>query len=829
MAGNWRDCVGLAMGRPIKDEEARALEQRFASARDRARYAGEAFDDATIALKIAQEIAVEKALAKRNVLLNQIAYRSALEYTSRFGDKALALRALLGGINEVVEGGRLSIDAQHNAIFREYLGGMLADLRKAGAESGQDLLGYMNAGGFRRDPAVELAIRKELRGESSGDAAAKKIAEVMNKWLDAARLRENRAGSWIGHLDDYGGAQTHDARKVFRAAGETPKTPEAREAAFQAWREFVLPLIDTDRMLPEVLSRNLTPEQFLRNTWNAIAADRWDTAAGGEFTGLHHYIGPGNLGKRESASRVIHFKDATAAQAYNDRFGNGSLVEGIIHRLEKSARATALMETLGPNPEAMLDRLRRDLAKELQGAGDAKGAKALGGKAIDNLYAEVSGATRSADNKDLAAWGSGLRALESMTKLGAATLSSIGDLATVAGELRYQGRGFLESWRDAFAGLIRGRGDAETRQIAELVGVGFEGVVGGVMSRFHSTDGALGGTARLLNLFFRFNGLNWWTDAHKTTAGLVTARYFAQHAGSAWASLPAETTRLLTQYGIDRDGWNIIRKGAVKEANGTEFLTPDAIRALPDLAFGIPTGGRTVAQMRDRLVTAYQALIVDRADFAVPTPGARERAWMNQGTERGTVLGEALRFVMQFKAFPLAMISKTMGREVYGRAGEGKFGALGRMGELVAQLTVMGYLAQSAKDLARGKEPADPTNINTVYRAMTQGGGLGIYGDFVLGEHDRFGRSPAETALGPAFGTAGDLVKLVNKAARGDLDAGGAIRFAVQNTPFLNLFYARPALDYFVLHPIYESLKPGYIGRMNREAEKRYGQDYWWY
>lgn len=832
MAGNWRDCVGLAMGRPIKDEEARALEQRFAAARDRARFAGEAFDDATIALKITQEIAVEKALAKRNVLLNQLAYRSALDYTSRFGDKGLALRALLGGINEVVEGGRLSIDAQHNAIFREYLGGMLADLRKAGAESGQDLLGYMNAGGFRRDPAVELAIRKELRGESSGDAAAKKIAEVMNKWLDAARLRENRAGSWIGHLDDYGGAQTHDARKVFRAAGKTPKTPEAREAAFQAWRDFVLPLIDVARTSASLGRSGASPEVALRDVWNAISADRWDTAAGGEFTGLHHYIGPGNLGKRESASRVIHFKDATAAQAYNDRFGNGSLVEGIIHRLEKSARATALMETLGPNPEAMLDRLRRDLAKELQGQGDAKAARALGGKHIDALFAEVSGATRSADNKDLAAWGSGLRALESMTKLGAATLSSIGDLATVAGELRYQGKGFLESWRDAFAGLVRGRGDAETRQIAELVGVGFEGVVGGVMSRFHSTDGALGGTARLLNLFFRFNGLNWWTDAHKTTAGLVTARYFAQHAGTAWTSLPAATTRLLTQYGIDRDGWNIIRKGAVKEANGTEFLTPHAVRALPPelLSERAAQTGRTVTQELDRLATAYQALMVDRADFAVPTPGAQERAWMllNSGAERGTVLGEALRFVMQFKAFPLAMISKTLGREAFSRAGESG-GALVRMGEMILQLTVMGYLAQTAKDLVRGKNPADPTNINTFYRAMTQGGGLGIYGDFVLGEHDRFGRSPADTALGPVFGTAGDLVKLVNKSVRGDLDAPGAIRFAVQNTPFLNLFYARPALDYFVLHPLYESMKPGYISRMEHESQKRYGQDMWWY
>lgn len=824
---SWRDCVGLALGRPLKEGEDKALQDRFEAARKRMALEGKATDDASVAQRIATEIGVEEALAKRNVLLNQKAYKAAQQYLDAFGNKALGLRAMLAGINEVLPGGRDSIDARIKGIYQEeFLGAMLADFRKAGAEMNADLLRWAQLS------ENELAIRQALRGEKVADPMAAKAAEILNKYLDRARLAENAAGSWIGKLEDYGGGQSHDARKVFRAAGKTPKTAAETEAAFRAWREFAAPLMDRERILAGLDHSDF--DRFLRDTWNAIASDRWETASGGEFTGLHHFIGPSNLAKRHSeAHRVLHFKDAAAAQAYNDRFGSGSLMESVLGRLERSARSTALMERLGPNPEAMLQRLRSEYEKAAQAAGDVIGARELAHKKIDhidNLFAEVTGATRQAANKDMAYWASALRALESMSKLGAATLSSFGDIATVAAELRYHGRGFLESYADALGGLFRGRGAGETRIIADLVGVGMEGITGGVHARFHSTDGAVGTMSRLLNQMFRFNLLNWWTDAHKTTAGLVTSRYFALHRESAWANLPAEAQRLLTQYGIGRDGWNVLRKGAARKGeDGTEFLVAEAIRALPDEAFGLE--GRAAADARTNLARQYAALITDRADFAVPTPGARERAMMNFGTERGTVLGDALRFVMQFKAFPLAMGSKVLGREWAASGARNWYGAsaMQRYGELILQLTAMGYLSMAAKDFVRGKEPPDPTNINTFYRAMTQGGGLGIYGDFILGEHDRFGRSPAETALGPVAGTAGDIVKLLNKAVRGEADAAEGLRFAVQNTPFLNLFYVRPALDYFVLHPIYESLKPGYTSRIQREAEKRYGQDYWWY
>ena len=49
------------------------------------------------------------------------------------------------------------------------------------------------------------------------------------------------------------------------------------------------------------------------------------------------------------------------------------------------------------------------------------------------------------------------------------------------------------------------------------------------------------------------------------------------------------------------------------------------------------------------------------ADVAIPTPGARERAIMNQGLPRGAVAGEAIRMIMQLKGFPITYVTKGMG------------------------------------------------------------------------------------------------------------------------------------------------------------------------
>ncbi|MNO05529.1 hypothetical protein D3C81_2269540 [compost metagenome] len=52
------------------------------------------------------------------------------------------------------------------------------------------------------------------------------------------------------------------------------------------------------------------------------------------------------------------------------------------------------------------------------------------------------------------------------------------------------------------------------------------------------------------------------------------------------------------------------------------------------------------------------------------------------------------------------------------------------------------------------------------------------------------------------------------------------MRYAIGQTPFMNLFYTRAALDHLFLYSVQESLNPGALRRMERRIEQENGQSF---
>jgi hypothetical protein len=204
---------------------------------------------------------------------------------------------------------------------------------------------------------------------------------------------------------------------------------------------------------------------------------------------------------------------------------------------------------------------------------------------------------------------------------------------------------------------------------------------------------------------------------------------------------------------------------------------------------------------------------------------AQARRMLIRGTQGGSVTGELTRYLAQFKAFPVAFTNRVLGRAVMGY-GPGERMLQGRnMGVLIAGLMVAGYASIVAKDAGRGQQPRDPTKPATWLAVLAQSGGAGIYGDFLFGQASRFGNSTLETLAGPTLGTGASLANLATKLRDGDAKAGEVLHTALQNTPFVNLWYARPVLDFLVLNALREALSPGFLKRQQDARRKDYGQD----
>jgi hypothetical protein len=198
---------------------------------------------------------------------------------------------------------------------------------------------------------------------------------------------------------------------------------------------------------------------------------------------------------------------------------------------------------------------------------------------------------------------------------------------------------------------------------------------------------------------------------------------------------------------------------------------------------------------------------------------------MNQGLMRGTPAGEAIRTIMQLKAFPITYLTKGIASQYHmsGKAGIAK---------MMVGSTIMGYLSMATKDILRGKEPRDAfsedlaKNKDTFIAAFLQGGGAGIFGDFIFGEANRYGQSFTTTLLGPTAGTADDLYTIYSKVVQGDDAASNLVRLGLQNAPFINLFYTRAAMEYLFIYGIQEASNPGYLRRMEKRLKTENDQEF---
>ena len=772
-------------------------------------------------------------IEKRNALINVRARARLVAFVrDQFADRPdLGIESFLVGTNLARQGSRLSVAAEQKALGDAYIGGMLADLDRA------DLTAVLARGDSDQDIADALWRIGKDQDTKDLNPQVVEIAKIIQKYQEGARIDANRAGASIGKLPGYIARQSHDSEKM-GAAG------------FERWAEEILPRLDT-----ATFREGGDPMVFLKGVYDGlVSGDHLKSPTGQQPNGFR---GPSNLATKLSQERVLHFKDGVSWHEYNQLFGTGNLREAVLRGLDLSGQNTALMRRLGTNPEANLNMALDVIKEDVRNSGDPaalthfNNARKERGM-ITNRFREVSGQTRIAGNAYAARVAANVRAWQSLSKLGGALLSSFTDLPVAASEMRYQGQSFLGSLAEMGAGLMKGRGSAEQRQILSAYGVYADSMRGEIMRRFSADDSVGGKMSRGMSQFFRLNGLSWWTDANKASAGLMMAHNLAQNKGKAWGSLNGDFKRALGLYDLDAGKWDLLREMDTRMADGRDYMTPDGIAGISDERIGQylaernrPVSAGAIREARQDLERSLRAYVNDRVTYAVLEPDARTRSIMNQGTQPGTVPGDLLRFVTQFKSFPAAYMQKTLGRELYGRGytptalGNGFRG--GRdliqalrngngerlaLAQLMLWTTAFGYLSMASKDVTKGREPRPADDPKTWLAAMVQGGGLGIFGDYLFGEANRFGNTALESAAGPALGTVADALNLWARAKEGDDTAASALRLAQNNTPFMNLFYTRIALDHLFLYSVQEAMNPGSLRRTEERIRQQNGQEF---
>jgi hypothetical protein len=728
----------------------------------------------------------------------------------------------------------------------------------------------------RSDPAFERMVAREmarLNGADiapTGDADAVEAARLFTDALEAGRRMQNGEGAWIGKIEGYIGRQSHDALRVaggfwreLKAGGlrgALTDWPAARRKAsakaFREWRDFIRPKLDrrtfdgvewdaesgyalkAQGVIDDAYSNE---EIFLYRVWSDIVTGRHEQLVG--MADFGDFRPPAGKARAVSRSRVLHFAGPDAWLDYAERYSRGGLYGAVMADLERAARNSALMARWGPSPEAARRAEVERLSQAARERGDPGAVARLNDRMRQAEFEEVNGAGNAPENLRLAMVGRTIRLQQTLSKLGGVVLSALSDGSFAAQRMKRAGGTYLDGYSGLLKGVTRLQGQTG-RDVADALDVGARSAAAHLTSRFNAADGPLGWGSYAQRLFFKVNGFEAWMDGARRGIAEMLASVWGRQADRAWSALEAGAREDFERFGIGEAEWDLVRAHVTPAEDGRRYLTLDAVEAVPEddlLAWSGWTEGRgdrgaAIEAAREDLALRYRTLITSALDDALTEPRARERVGLTRGLKPGTVAGEAVRFMTQFLGFSQAVIGRHVAPAMRGYAGRSP---VALMAHLIVASTALGYLSLQTKQIVKGREPRGLENDEGEFlgdelfiAALLQGGGLGLYGDFLFGEANRSGLpATASTFMGPAIGDAERLFQIVNKAVWGDeeqrVDAGGdAVRFAILSAPGANLFYTRWALDYLVLFRMQEAMSPGYMERYERRVEQREGAEF---
>jgi hypothetical protein len=783
------------------------------------------------ALKQAEQNAIEARSKKLDSLRDAMKRDGIMDQVAKNGGIKNALETLhsiLRGSNKLL---RDSVESNWHGRRDGWLAVLNNELFKGGykkvAENGL------------MDKDVSIAWWNLSNGKDAGKGPAAEIAKIYSKALDNVRDMMNNAGARIGDARNYVTTTQWDSTRMRQAAGDG-KTPDE---AFEAWWAK-----DRPRMNDKTF-QGVTPigTQTMQQAQKAFGKDLFNSFLTGVYTKIgtaeSSYVHPDfanttNVSQKASAHRAIQWKDGQAWHEHMQDFGTSpTLHASITNSIDRGARSLALMEKLGNNPGANMNMLLRRVEETYKS--DVDGVKKFqsGKRSVVNEMRDLDGTLNIPANMGLEKFVSGTMQVESMSTLGGVGVTHLASIwPTVTSELAHHGINRFESIGNMVKSLASGMGDAEHRNLMADLGAYADGGLRHVHGKI-GDDSIPGHISSWAGRFMDATGIHLVYDRTKAGIRDMLAHNLGRNIDKDWKDLDPHLTQMLSKYRIGEDEWKLMQGTKdLPQYNGRSYLTPSAaaesldsaevesmLRERDDIKQDATPEetAKSVADfkqgMSDKLLSYYS----DAAKHGVVTPGVRERATLLQGTQKGTIPNAALRFITQFKMWPVAAMNQILEREVYMSLSKGE--AAWNIGKIIALGIPAGYMRLLVSNLASGRPAPDPRQPKTLLESAQQSGAMGIMGDLLFGEVNRMAGGITSLA-GPVVSDADKLVQMFNQSKQGKFNWSELAHFGVNHIPFANLVYLKGTLDYMLWYHLYEAAKPGWWERTNRNLQKEQGR-----
>jgi hypothetical protein len=745
--------------------------------------------------RAAEELRIKAAQQKRQVAMQGLAVNRMLQDVEAHPDGVAAGARGIFARDISGKGSQFNVEGRAQAV-RGILHGMMADALDA----------YRSKNlGLTRDTLGLTRFVRELYGEATGDGVAGAAARGWTQATDYAVDRFNAAGGALAKKQAWRLPQTWD-RDAVKARG-----PDAFiDYMEKATADGRLRIWDWEADAPVDALRRA---EIISQAYQRITDPFADMIPG--------QTGSTKLANSRDQRRAFEWTSADAWLDFNRTYGKGDagIWDAITGHVDGMAHDIAMLERLGPNPAAAA-RLLIDTAKKA-------GVEGYGLLRLEASWDYISGRATSPAVDWIAKLGGGVRAWLSAAQLGSAVFSSITDFSTLRATAAWNGLS-RNGVMGEYLSLLNPANHAD-RKLAVRAGLIADGWAQRARAAQRTTMEEIGQTLpnRMASFILRASGMEAHTSAAKWAFGMEFLGHLADQSAKEFGALDAPLRRTMERYGLDAASWDLIRSRGVYKEDGMEIVFPEQLLR--------QQGGEGLDRAGQEAATRLLEMINTERGFAVIEPGIAEKAMVMGQSRPGTIEGEFFRSSMQYKAFPISMMSRHLvrGMESYRAGDHGRY-----MAALLVSLTAMGGLAVQLKEVAKGKDPRDMTDWKFWGASFLQGGGAGIVGDFLGASLSRADQSFYATVFGgPTGGLLDDLSKLsggnLSATAEGkDTNFGRELaRFARRNTPGTSLWYTRLALDRMLwdrLQELTDRDAGRSFRRMEDRARKETKQEFWW-
>lgn len=450
-----------------------------------------------------------------------------------------------------------------------------------------------------------------------------------------------------------------------------------------------------------------------------------------------------NISKSFNKSRMIHVQKGKEFEVMREFSGHKSLARLFTDQVRHRSEMIAIARNLGneplPNFEKILKRhgINRDVntTRNMKGTKLDKLVTKLGvannvHKAdVANLEHTIQLLTGALDNPasyEISFWGKTIRQASHIMFLPLSAISATTDMALTVATIDAIGGGTsMIDVTNAMQKALMRRFEGDPVGLSnyfEGSGAALDAIKNAASRRLALGEVGDGNAlSKASDAMFKWNGLEGWTNIMQEAFTDVMGQGLARMARSGDWDIHTKST--MEAMGFTDADFKAMEQ-SVENVDGIDYLTAQSVA-------GTDTHRKLLqffAKFRDQ---------------AVLVPDASTQAAIRFGTQSGTFLGEAVRSLLQYQAFPLAMNRVTARQFLITQGGEnawktGQVNTTQFLGFIAGMLSIS-MAATALKDMAKLREPRMPwdmsaRNLNTWINQSGMGGVIGAVLDTMGGD-----------------------------------------------------------------------------------------------